>query len=942
MRLIFLLLIISFGLKANVIEAPDIGISFEQNPPDIEWKHITTKHFDIIFPEEIESEAQRVAHILEKAYPYVTRSLEVKPQRIQLILQNQSVQSNGFVTLAPRRSEWYVTPSVDPELTNTEWLKTLSIHEFRHVVQFQKTRRGFNKFLEIVLGEAGQALGLGLTVPPWYLEGDAVGVETALTKGGRGRLPVFDRDLRTLLLSGKKWDYDKAHLGSYEDYVPNHYVYGYFYTSWLRNEYGDLFLSKLANHSAETSYNPLSFYNSTEHLTQKNFDSFYRDVMKTLITEWKQRADKLNPTPYEVKSGAGRFGWTNYYFPQTTNDGKIVALKKGLSFIDQFVLLDGKSEKILFYPANLQNDYSIKLRNNKLAFTEYELDPRWGYRDFARLRVYDVKEGRITLDKRKTKARIPALDHNGEKLVFIEWDENQGQFIVVLNHKGKEVLRIPHPKEEVITSIDWLSDYELIIVTKDHNDLKSMVKLNLNTRAEEILIEKSVNNIGSVTVEEGNILYESPESGIDNIYLLEKSGKRQITSALFGAYSPELRNGKLIYNDYTVDGMNVVEKTLDWSVEQKSQDSFYPIYEKFAQSEDFSALESEVVKTENLKSKKYSQFKNSINLHSWLLLAPPLSNTVTVIGYSRDILNKFTLAAGAQYNLNEQTTEGFVSATWTHLYPVFDLRAGYGNRRQDIRVNNETLENKWEEGTVEAGVQIPWRYIQGRFTHAFSTRAFSRLIKVTNKVSRERDEIRDGALFSPGLEMAYSILSRMAYRDLNPSLGFSIYGRAEEGKDITGDDQRGSLKTANARLYLPGVWYHHSFYHELAYERQNDDFYQYSSFVFYPRGTRSFFLEELRKYSANYVMPLFYPDWNLSRYLYFRRIALNLFYDELNGRLRNINYRAASTGWEAIFEMNFVRIFIPFSIGVRGSYILDGFEKDQNYEIFLASQLATF
>ena len=942
MKFLVLFLLVTQSLFATVIEAPFPAYDFSQNPSDIEWRHITTEHFDLIFPADIEEDAQRAAHLLETGYRFVTRSLEVAPHRIPLILQNQSVQSNGFVTLAPRRSEFYVTPAVDPELTNTEWVKTLAVHEFRHVVQFQKTRRGFNLWLERLLGQAGQALGLALTTPPWFLEGDAVGMETALTRGGRGRLPLFDRDLRTLLLSGKKFNYDKAHLGSYEDYIPNHYYYGYFYTSWLRNEYGDLFLSKLVDRSAENSYNPLTFYNSVDALTGKSFENFYDNVMSDLVSEWKKRADKLNPTPYEVKNLGKKFGWTNYYYPQVTNKGKIVALKKGLSYIDRFVLIDGKEEKTLFYPAPLITEYPFKLRNNKLAFVEWEFDPRWGYRDFSRVKVFDVNKRKFILDKRKTKARIAVLDQKGEKLSYVEWDDHQDQSIVVLNKKGKEVIRIPHSKDEVITSLDWLNDRELVFVTKDKMDQKSISKIDIVTRKEELLLEKGISNIGSVAVENGQILYESPESGIDNIFILTNEGTRQITSALFGAYAPELKDGKLIYNDYTVNGMNIVEKTLPWETEQKSADSFYPIYEKFSKSENFRELESSYQKTEKLKSKKYSQFKNAVNLHSWIILAPPLSSTITLVGYSRDILNKFTLSAGAEYNFNEQTTNGFVGAAWTHLYPVFDLRAGYGSRRQDIRISGQEVENKWEEGTFEAGVSIPWKYLQGRFTHSFVTRAFSRLIKVTNKLSNDRSDLNDGALFSPGAEMSYSFLSRMARRDLFPEWGLQLVGRVEEGKDVSGDDQKGSLQSFDSRLYLPGVWHHHSFFHQFAYERQRDNFYQYASYVFYPRGTKSVFLQEFNKYSANYTMPLFYPDYNLSRYIYFKRISLNLFYDELNGRYNSFSYHAASTGWEGIFEMSFVRLMLPISIGVRGSYVLDGLERESNYEVFLASTLGTF
>lgn len=941
----FLLLALFFvvlDVRANVIEAPPIAVDFAQNPSHLEWRHIVTEHFDIIFPHDIEDEAQRVAHLLEKAYPYVTRSLETRPPRIPLILQNQSTTSNGFVTLAPRRSEWYVTPAVDPVLTNTEWLKTLSIHEFRHVVQFHKTRQGFNIALEILLGEIGQALGLGLTLPPWFLEGDAVGMETALTKGGRGRLPLFDRDLRTLLLSDKEWNYDKAHLGSYEDYVPNHYVYGYFYTSWLRNEYGDLFLSRLADESAKNSWNPLNFYLTTESLTGESFERFYRNVMRDLVSEWKTRAAELSPTPYEVLSKGKRFGWTNYLYPQLSEEGKIFALKKGLSHIPQFVLINESKEKTLFYPSSLQSEYPFKLRKNRFAFFENEMDPRWGYRDYSRLRVYDLNEEKFILDTRKTKGRLAVIDHEGNRVLYVDWKPDQGQNIVVTSLKGKELLRFPFPKKEVITSMDWIDEENIVMIIKDDDDQKSMIRLNLSTWNREVLIPNAVTNLGFLTVNEGEILYESPESGIDNIWLYTENGTRQITSSLYGAYAPVLSGGKLYYNDYSASGMDIVSKSLPFGEEQKSEGSFYPIYEKFAKSENYSEFSSELLDKKTYTSQKYSQPKNAFNLHSWTILAPPLSNTITLVGYSRDILNNFNLTAGAEYHLGERVGQIFVSGLWSHYYPLFDLRAGYGGRREEFTTPEGEKEHRWEEGTIEAGIQVPWKYLQGRFTHQFTVRAFSKIIKVVNKRADDLSDINDGALHSPGAELSYSAFSRMARRDLNPQFGFSLFMKAEEGKDITGTDQAGSLKHLDSRLYLPGLWYHHSFYHQLAYERQRDDLYQYSSLVLYPRGTRSVFLQEFAKYSGNYLLPLFYPDYNLSRYLYFKRISLNLFYDELNGRFSGMSYRAASYGWETIFEMHFLRIFLPFSIGVRGSYVIDGLDKSSNYELFLTTVLGTF
>src|SRR5690606_1569702 len=114
------------------------------------------------------------------------------------------------------------------------------------------------------------------------------------------------------------------------------------------------------------------------------------------------------------------------------------------------------------------------------------------------------------------------------------------------------------PKEEVITSMDWIDDENIVMIIKDNDDQKSLIRLNLASWNREVLIPKSVTNLGFVTVNEGQILYESPESGIDNIWLYTENGPRQITSSLYGSYAPSLSGGKLYYNDYTASGMDIV------------------------------------------------------------------------------------------------------------------------------------------------------------------------------------------------------------------------------------------------------------------------------------------------------------------------------------------------------------------------------------------------
>jgi hypothetical protein len=944
--LIFLHLIFILAFSSKSWGVPPLlgpSIDFNQNPNSIEWKKIDTTHFEIIFPLEVEQQAQRVAHLLEKAYDFVSRSMETYPPKISLILQNQSVNSNGFVTLAPRRSEWYVTPSIDPELTNTEWLKTLAIHEFRHVVQFQKTRQNFNRYYEILLGEIGQALGLSFSLPPWFLEGDAVGIETALTNGGRGRLPLFERDLRTLLLSGKRFDFDKAILRSYEDWVPNHYVYGYFLTSSLRNNYGDLFLSKLANQSTTRSWNPLSFYDSSDRMLKGNFEQFYGLTIHSLLKMWKEQLDKLNPTPFKVVSVEKKCGWTNYNYPMMTSHGEVIALKNGLSFINQFVILKKDSEEVLFYPGVLIQDYPYKIRKDKFAFLELEIDPRWGYRDFSKLKVYDVQKRKEIFSLSKTKYRLAVLNHEATKVLAVNWSKNQSQGIVVIDLKTKNISEFQLPGDVVITSLDWMDENRAIAVAKDRNDLKQLVEIDLSNGRLIEVSTKETTNLGFISVSEGKVLVESPASGIDNIYLFENGAFTQLTSASFGAYAPVLHGSELYYNNYTVNGMEVVTKTLPWNKEEISSESFAPFYEKYAQFEGKDSFVSQLKEAQTYPVQKYSQLRNAYNFHSWMILAPPLTNTLSLVGFSQDLLNKFQLMFGAEYNLNEKSTQGFTSMSWSHYFPVFDLAARFGSRRQDVIIDQKSRENKWEEGVLETGLSLPWQNIYGRFSQNLTMRLFAKVIHVTDRISNDVAELSHANLFSPGLEMSFSTYSRTAMRDLYPSLGIGLNLHAEEGKDVSGGDERGALLNLNGLIYLPGFFKHHSFYHQLAYEKQRDQNYQYASLISFARGTSYQFLNEFTKYSANYTLPLFYPDWNWGRLFYLKRVALNGFFDEINGRIRSFSYQSSSTGWELLLESHFLRLMLPLTWGIRGNYVLTGPKKNENsYELFLSSTLAVF
>src|SRR5690606_37193112 len=107
------------------------------NPPSVKWEQIKTPYFRVIYDVRYEDEAHRTANILETIYEPAALSLNKFPRRRStVILQNQSTISNGFVAMAPRRSEFNTYPSQQYYFQgNLDWMELLSIHEFRHIVQ---------------------------------------------------------------------------------------------------------------------------------------------------------------------------------------------------------------------------------------------------------------------------------------------------------------------------------------------------------------------------------------------------------------------------------------------------------------------------------------------------------------------------------------------------------------------------------------------------------------------------------------------------------------------------------------------------------------------------------------------------------------------------------------------------------------------------------------
>jgi WD40-like Beta Propeller Repeat len=933
-----------------------------QNPTALKWSQIKTPHFQLIFPSQISMIGNRTANVLETVYQPISQSLGVYPKPISIILQNQTTESNGFVTLLPRRSEFFTTPPQDQNLLGTNnWLDLLAVHEFRHIVQFEKARTGFGKFYHFLFGNTALAAMANLTVPNWFWEGDAVGVESSMTTSGRGRIPSFDMALRTQLLTKGSYNYSKAVCGSYKDFIPNHYVSGYYMTTYMKNKFGiDAWDKILEKTYADPPY-PFSFSNNIKKTTGLKTEQLYNQAFTDITEQWKKQADEIQETPVEFYKTDSPKYFTNYMYPQVLEDGKIVVIKSGLADIAQLVILDREMQEKKVLRMGILNDAgTLSVADNKVIWAEFNYHPRWGQKDYSVIKMYDIKYDELKTITPKTKLTAPALSADGSKIVAIENSTDNKCSIVILNtDKGLEVKRITNETKALYIHPRWAGNEEVYAV-KLLNGKKTIVRINTENSQEIELFEPAVENL-AYPVKAGNyVLFNSGITGIDNIFAFDLTTKKryQVTNRKFGAFNPILSNdGKtLIFNDFNIKGHRVA--SMPFETEQ-----FLPFDENLTKPvKYFGQMVLKEAGENLLKSVPDSQYvvkpyskANIFNIYSWgVVLNSSESNTLNFGIASKDLLNTTTISTGYAYNANENRGQFYANLTYAGLFPVFNLNYTNGERYTEFFIDRDSKldslrSDTWNQQQVVLGVNLPLNLTRSKYIQSMNFGVNTALTTISGYDLKERPNTLsyDGSLNSMIYTFSYSHLLKRAARDVASRWGqtVSLYYR-----DLPfGGSLDGGITAVQASVFVPGLSKHHSlrlrggFQNQTGYKAANgspnQNLYLFGSPIVFPRGHSYRSFENFQTGSVEYRLPLLDPDFAIGRFVYLKRFKATLFADfgygstnynwteTVNGR--TVNYRGSITGNFTTFgidlttQFHFMRFNQQFEAGIRAMYLPD-------------------
>lgn len=913
----------------------------------------------------LDSTAQRTANRLESLYEPTSASLEKQPRPISVLLQNQTTLSNGFVTLFPRRSEFVAVPPQDPALMGTfNWLDLLAVHEYRHVVQYEKALQGYGRVLHTLLGSTGQFLPT-LTVPDWFAEGDAVSNETLLSNSGRGRIPNFDLGMRANLLAGKQFDYPKAVAGSYRDNVPNHYVLGYFLTTYLKRNYGPDVWSRVLNRNYRRFPWPFAFSASIKEETKLQTEDMYRKTMHDLTEIWKKQQDALTITPttgFPVSAekqnstkANPRPVFTNYQHPQFLNDSTVLCVKSGLGDTPRLVILSKNKPERTIQVQGFPNDPDLlSATPTKACWIELGFDPRWGQRVYSNIRLLDLKTGKLTRLTHRTRYTTVALSPDNTKLVVVDNTDRTKTRLLVLDTKtGKLVKQLPNPDNEFYQHPRWAEDNVTIVTIALKNSQKTIQVIDTETGLKTVLLPRVNENISHPQPWGNYVLYNSPRSGIDNVYAVDVRSKQvfQVTSRPLAAYHAAVSplGKRLAFEDFSAMGYHIADMPLEptnWkAVREPAQEQTVRYFGPLAQQEPGAALGRRIfadsVKTTTLyKPTRFRRLAHALNVYSWGPTIASTGQALTVGLSSQDLLSTTQIGVGYTYNQTEQAGNFYGLISYQGLYPIIDVSFQHGTRSTSLYIDrvepaDSLRTDRWQYNQLTAGFRLPLQFTTSKYIQGLNLSAYFNYLQVTgyDLPFRYPTEVGgSGSISALTYGFSYSHLLRQSKRDIAPSWGQSLsvnYRTTPFGGQLTGEELG-----VQGNLFFPGLAKHHSIRLRAGYQLQAQGTYQFGALVFFPRGQSYIGFEQIKAGSVEYRFPLADTHWSLGRWLYVQRIKAGGFYDlakgqsnvevrDVFGRLRGYEtlYRDyQTTGVDVSFVFNALRLRNSFEAGFRTIY----------------------
>lgn len=907
---------------------------FGGNPPSIKWKQINTTSSKVIFPPGLDSTAARITNVINYIKGPTEKTIGLKSQKINIVLQNQTTISNAYVALGPYRSEFYLNPTQNSfELGSLPWPDQLAIHEYRHVEQFNNFNVGLSKVFRSLFGEEGQALANNAAIPNWFFEGDAVYNETNVSNQGRGGLPFFYNGYRSLWKEGKHYSWIKLRNGSFKDFVPNHYDLGYLLVAYGREKYGAEFWEKVTHSAAAFKglfypmQKAIKKYSGTDYVIFRNdaIDFFKKQFELQPYDSIKKRKPFLNE---EYPSFEGN---------------TIIYVKSGYKQIPEFIIRSGNKEKKLrVRDYSLDNHFSLK--NGKIVYASYRPDVRWGYHDYSDLQILDITNGKQQMITSHTKYFSPDISEDGKRIVAVDQSVNGKCNLHILDAgNGKVIYKVPNPDQLFYTYPKFFRNNTIISPVRDTLGKMSLAEIDIQKGGTKYLTPFSYNVSGFPCISNDTIYFTNSFQKNDELFAYTFTD-RKLWKLVYnngtglGKYQPTVNDSLIAWATFTTSGYKLVTipkkdlafEELNIVTMDKNTSSF-----GITSLNNINSNLLYSVPNDSFAVNKYSKSFRLFNFHS---IEPTIDDpeyTLTLL--SENILNTMQSQLSFTYDRAEQFKKIGFQATYGGLFSFLSTGISYTIDRRVFNAAQKPV--YFNELEPYAGFDIPLNFSKGR-TFTFLNFGNQYIYNESSYKGLYKDTLGNISYSYVNSFLSFSNQVQKAKQQIFPHFAQSLNLSFKSA--LT--QYNGNQFLANGNIYFPGFSNTHSIVLNAAFlTKDSSRQINFSSGFPFSRGYEAANFYKMYKCGINYYIPLLYPDAGFANIFYLLRVRANLFYDYTyvkdfirNGNSYKANFNSA--GVEVNFDTKWWNQ-ANVSIGFRYSYLFDsdlfGNRGNNRWEIIL-------
>lgn len=876
------------------------------------WLSYRSGSINLVFPAEALPLAARYMAALRSADSLAGADYGLLGSRIDVVLHNRNVLSNGYVAWTPRRMELVAHPSPSA-LDAQPWTNMLTLHEMRHVKQMYALNTGLVRGGSVLLGEQSVGMAAAL-LPLWLLEGDAVFAETKQSASGRGRSAAFYQHYRAMLLSGHKgYSFDKWRDGSFRHYTPNFYSLGYQLVEYIDLKHGIKSVSNIANFVGRRPFAVPPIYWALRREVGMGQAKLCETMFAHADSVWRA-AQPVAPTPIEQLSPTART-YTSYMHPHLLADGRLVVLKTSLKRTQAFVALDTATgrERVLARPGSMLGFPHID--DSLIVWAEYRPHLRWEQVSYGRVVVYNHRTGKRSTLPHRGMLSSPVCMAAG--VVAICFNPDGSMAAVRLNSNGTADTLCLFDVNTQPTELASHGDSLYALATTPWG--KQLMRVWPGPQ--RVLMPPIMADISAISMADSGVFFSASHNYAEHVFFYNFNNNTtfRVVSSSFGSkYMHTTPTGGMVVSNYTPMGYAIGHaRCLSHEPFELAQ-----LRSGVRHSPQLFPSDSVVPLSE---PSRYRKLSHLINVHSWapLFIKPTemVQGQMEGIGIgltaiSQNLLGSAVMSAG--YGYTPQSTHHHVfnaTVQYQGWWPVvglsFDLEPHSAKSYSRLGTQITTTQQR----VFALNIHLPLRINIGQ-TSVY-IKPYSNLSYNNDRFfSSQLDIYRAGHLMQTN-GLYVSALSAKAHRDLYPRWGCTFQGL--HSYSLSPWARMGSLAAITSMLYMPGLLSNHSARVGMSFQQQWPNGFYLSSRVALPRGYTERLSERFVGINLNYAMPLVYPDLNLGQFMYIKRLWINMFCDYAHNMRRAEQtelYREEmqSLGAELSVDFHLLRIRVPMRL----------------------------